>query len=471
MNTPVFNRPISARTLSSKLRVRLAAEDGLSIVEVAVSGLLVGLIALSLIGLDAAGHTAQDQRGRAQAFAVAQADQERIKGLSADQIANLDQTRTVTLDGDVYTVTSTGQFLNSAANTASCATGAAAADYAKITSTVDWPANQRADVVIQSTVTPRAGGALMAQTVDQNANPLSGVRVNVAGSDQSTDAVRRFGNTDAGGCVIFGTLLPGDYTVSPVLAGYVDAGGDPTPDTTVTTTAGNTTAAPFTLGQAGRVTAQFETTMGGTTLVDQFAPSVSWFNSGMPSGINRFYQPSTADDVITTPQELFPFYVSTPGNYAANYNVWAGKCIAAQPPAGAFRRTATVAPGATWTMNGTSGSSSGPRVAMPGMDVRVTYAGTPVKPAHIKLTDSCGQVWQPPISSAGTVPTTGWLARPGQPYGTYTICADYRFNPAGSSTDPSNFKKFTLTSRPNTDFANANSTAIAITALSTTGFC
>ena len=120
MNTPVFNRPISARALGSKLRVRLAAEDGLSIVEVAVSGLLVGLIALSLIGLDAAGHTAQDQRGRAQAFAVAQADQERIKGLSADQIANLNQTRTVTLDGDAYTVTSTGQFLNSAANTASC---------------------------------------------------------------------------------------------------------------------------------------------------------------------------------------------------------------------------------------------------------------------------------------------------------------------------------------------------------------
>ena len=140
-NMPVFNRPISARTLSSKLRARLAAEDGLTIVEVAVTGLMVGLIALSLIGLDAAGKTAADQRRRAQAFAVAQADQERIKGLSADQIANLNQTRTVTLDGVVYTVTSTGQFLSSAADSASCSTGAAAADYAKIISTVDWPSN------------------------------------------------------------------------------------------------------------------------------------------------------------------------------------------------------------------------------------------------------------------------------------------------------------------------------------------
>ena len=43
-------------------------------------------------------------------------------------------------------------------------------------------------------------------------------------------------------------------------------------------------------------------------------------------------------------------------------------------------------------MNGTSGHL---RVAMPAMDVSVTYAGSPVKPEHIELTDSCGQNWQP----------------------------------------------------------------------------
>ena len=157
MMTPAFKRPFK------RFRERVAADEGLTLIEVAVSGLMVSLIALSLVGLDAAGKTTADQRRRAQAFEVAQADQERIKGLSADQIAHLNQTRTVTLDNVAYTVTSTGQFLNSAADSASCAAGAAAADYAKVISTVDWASNRRADIVVQSTVTPRAGGALVAR--------------------------------------------------------------------------------------------------------------------------------------------------------------------------------------------------------------------------------------------------------------------------------------------------------------------
>ena len=227
---PASNRLNSDEAHTARgLRARLAAQDGLSLIEVAVSGLMVGLIALSLIGLDAAGKTTADQRRRAQAFGIAQADQERIKGLSADQIATLNQTRTVTLDGVAYTVTSTGQFLSASANSASCSSSAAAADYAKVISTVDWASNRRADIVVQSTITPRAGGALLAQTLDQNGNALPGVRINVAGADSSTDAVRRFGVTDSGGCTIFGTLLEGDYTVSPVLAGYVDRDGNADP--------------------------------------------------------------------------------------------------------------------------------------------------------------------------------------------------------------------------------------------------
>ncbi len=106
----------SARTARRRrARSRLAAEDGMTIVEVIVTALMVGLISLTLVGLDAAGKATADQRRRAQAFGVAQADQERIKGLSGDQLANLNQTRTVTLDGIAYSVTSAGQFLSQSA--------------------------------------------------------------------------------------------------------------------------------------------------------------------------------------------------------------------------------------------------------------------------------------------------------------------------------------------------------------------
>ena len=194
----------------------------LTIVEVAVAGLMVGLISLSLIGLDAAGKTA-DQRRRAQAFQVAQADQERIKGLSADPDRKPrpdpdDHPRQRHLHREVDRPVPEQLRPDSA----SCSTSAAAADYAKVISTVNWTANARSPVVVQSVVTPRAGGSLLVQTVDQNAAAISGARVNVSGADQSTDAVRRFGTTDAGGCTIFGALLVGDYAVAPVLAGYVD---------------------------------------------------------------------------------------------------------------------------------------------------------------------------------------------------------------------------------------------------------
>src|SRR4051794_18076609 len=120
---------------------RVAAEDGMTIVEVVVTSLMVGLIALTLIGLDAAGKTTADQRRRSQAFSVAQADQERIKGLSGDQISTLNQDRTVTLDGVAYSVHSSGQFLSQSAGSASCSSSGAAADSAKVTSTVDWTSN------------------------------------------------------------------------------------------------------------------------------------------------------------------------------------------------------------------------------------------------------------------------------------------------------------------------------------------
>lgn len=428
----------------------------MTIVEVAVTGLMVGLISLSLVGLDAAGKTAADQRRRAQAFQVAQADQERIKGLSADQIATLNQTRNVTLDAVNYTVTSTGQFLSSSADSASCSSTAAAADYAKVITTVNWTSNKRAPVTVQSVVTPRAGGSLLVQAVDQNTNPISGARVNVAGGQQTNSAVRRFGTTDAGGCTIFGALLEGDYTLNPVLSGYVDYDGSAAPSATVTTTAGNTTTYKFTLGNAGAISANFKTTIAGTTYTGQEAPSMSWENTSMV-GPDFLVPGSIPSASITTSQALFPFNATTP---SGPYVVWAGRCAAAK---GTAPTSVSVNPGATTNATGSGGS-----IAMPGMYVNVTYNGANVKPAHIRLTDSCTQSWQADIAGPSTVPATGWLDKPGQPYGTYSICADYKF---GTGTTSSNFRKVTITNRPNTSYTAANSSTVPILLTSPTGFC
>ena len=441
----------------------------MTIVEVVVTSLMVGLIALTLIGLDAAGKTTADQRRRSQAFSVAQADQERIKGLSGDQISTLNQDRTVTLDGVAYSVHSTGQFLSQSAGSASCSSSGAAADSAKVTSTVNWTTNLRAPITVTSVISPRAGGSLLAKVLDQNAAVLPGVKITAAGSDPTNSAIRRFGTTDADGCTIFSVLPVGDYTVTPALAGYVDKDGNAAPTTTVTTTAGNTTSAPFTLGQAGRVTAAFSTTIAGDHLpepegaVALLVQRRRWRPRASPSRprrrprsrrrsrCSRSWSRRRGTTPTTTP--------SGPG--------------AAWPPSRPSSRTSATSRSGRARARARPGPTA---VAMPGMVVSVTYAGNPVKPAHIKLTDSCGQTWSPAISPAAAPPADAehGLAGPAGPAVWHLL--DLRRLPVpepgvAAARRSSNFRKVTLTGRANTSFTAANSSTVAIATTSATGFC
>jgi Tfp pilus assembly protein PilV len=436
----------------------------MTIVEVVVAALLVGLIGLSLIGLEAVGRTTADQRVRGQAVAVAQQDQERLRGMTADQLAKLNQTRTVTVDGTVFTVTSTGSFLSSSSGGSSCSGSGAAADYAKVASSVTWANNRRTPVVEQSVVTPNAGGSLVVQTIDQTGAPLQGVGISTLGTDQNTDSTHRSASTDTTGCAVFGGLTVGDYSVTAGLTGFVDADGNSAPSTTVTTTAGNTAISRFTLGQAGAITApSFKTTMSGTTCAagcsSQLVPALSWTNVGMATP--GFYKPASPVASITTPKTLFPFTTGV-GSYTGNYSVWAGRCTSDQPASSANLGVASVAPNTTYTI------PSGTPIELPGMNVIVNYktltTTTRVKPTTIKLTDACGDTWNPPISSSAATANTGSLQFPGQPYSAYsttpptspgyTICADYK--PASTS-----YKK-TLTNVSNTNYTAGTTSTLLI---------
>ncbi|MEO8091937.1 MAG: carboxypeptidase regulatory-like domain-containing protein [bacterium] len=401
------------------IRDRLRDESGLTLIEVVVSALLVGLISLSLVGLDAVGSTSADQQRRSQAVEVAQADQERMRAMSADQLQSLSQTRTVTLDGVAFTVTSTGQFLNSASDAGACtATGTANADYARVISRVDWASNRRPDVLATSIITPPRGGSLIAQVVDQNNAVIGGATVTATGTDESTDSIRRQAATDATGCVIFGGLLPGDYSAAAVYNGYVNADGNAAPTNNVTATAGNTSSTKFTIGNPGSATATFTTRINSADVSGQRAPSLAWVNTGMAT--NGFVNATTLPASVTTPKTLFPFITTGTGVYTDNYTFWAGRCTAAKPPLVANQVTATVAPGTT---------NAAPVVKVPALDIEVLYRApsstTRVNPDAISLTDSCGQTWFPAIRSDATS-TSGSLSYPGQPYGaSYSICADY----------------------------------------------
>ena len=414
-------------------------ESGLTLIEVIVSSLMVVLIGGSFVALGAVQTTTGDQQRRSQAADLAQQDQERMRGMSADQLSNLSESRDVVADGITFEVTSTGKFINRSSGGDTCsAASSGAADYIRTTTSVTWDSNERSAVVVNGLATPPAGGSVVTRTIDQNGAAVAGSKILASGSSSATLGTRRSGTTDSTGCTIFPAMPVGDYDLSASLSGYVNPDGAASSTATVTATTTGTATKVFPIGRAGGVTATFSTVIGGATLTGQQAPSIGWSNSGMATP--RYITPAALSSSISTGTSLYPFISGSSNVYTNNYGVWAGSCATAQPPS-ASRTLTTVAPGATAT----------PRISMPGMDIEVrwrssgTGSGTRVVPSAVKVTDSCNQTWSPALSSAGATATTGVLTYPGQPYGTYTVCASYV---SGGVT----YKK-TLTGVANTSFA------------------
>jgi Tfp pilus assembly protein PilV len=457
---------------------RASQQRGFGLVEVLISALMVAVIAVAVAtALVAAADQAGSQRARSQASSLAQLDQERMRGLSAQQLTDLappnQQTRTVTLSGIPYTITSSAQFLNSTGGSACGSTGAGAAAYYEVTTTVTWPnapggAPVTTPVVMQSQISPSTGGTLLVETEDQTGAPLPGVAVTATGAGSAA------GTTDTQGCAIFAGLPTGDYTLALTDPGYVndnDVAANPLNISSTVTSTGTATPSggnPIRLGLAGTFNANFwgasaagqtPTTSGAYT--GQQADAVSWYGTGssdsMSSYLCQLYAGSTCPASSSTAQtpgttipstgtlKLYPFaYLGPPVSYTNNYHVWAGPCRQEEPPAGidAF----SVSPG----------SSQSFAVQEPAASLAVDYNGTQILPADlmIKFTSSsgttCSDKWSTPVNPSAATAGANALADPGQPFastatsgstesastqtGTLSVCADYSVSSHSGST-------------------------------------
>jgi Tfp pilus assembly protein PilX len=459
-------------TSRGQFAVPLRAETGSTLIEVLVSAILVALIAAAVAqALISNSRLSGEQHVRSVSDELAQQDQERLKGMSAQQLTGLNQTRTVTLDGTTYTVNSAANFLNSAGGTSCGSSGSGAAAYYRIVSTVtNWAAgaNGRPAVVEESVITPPAGGVLLTQVVDQTGTALSGVSVSASGADVAS------GTTDANGCVTFAGLTAGSYTVSVTSPGYVDTTGDTSPisrSATVTSTGTSTPSGnPIKIGQAASFTANFTTGLSGA---GGEGDAAGWYGAGSSDTMSSalFSTALSSPATSVSGSGLFPFAFTGP-SYNGNYQIWGGRCVQQRPPTG------------TDMFNITPGSNQTISVQEPPLGVTsVKYAGVTVKPAHIRLWfvsssgTSCFYGYSPTIVSGSTMPATGWLANPGQPFatngtpasasgqtGNYWVCADY--NPG------SGYKNTFVTGVTNTSFTSLNVVpSILITSSSSSGQC
>jgi type II secretory pathway pseudopilin PulG len=407
-----------------------SSQSGDTLIEVLVTAIIVALIAAATAtALISGAHASGDQRLRAAADALAAQDQQRMRGLSDEQLAGLGgsgQSYPATADGVKFTVTSSTAAVSSGGKS-SCV-GRGASDF-QITSTVSWTEGFNTasnSVSADSLIARPTTGDLIAQVTDQADQPVPGVSVSTLSgpSDQS-------GVTDDTGCLLFAGLTPGAYTIAFSKAGYVDPQGNSSPTLSVPVSAtGTPTQNVVSLAPAGAITAALTGAgTSGATTMNGDADALSWSSVGeaTPSA-----SASTATARSFTTPGLYPFDTAASGatpSYTDNYTLWAGGCPQQEPPSPVI---ATVSPGA-----GTYVTIAEPALII----TRIApLGGLAVTPTSLTLSfgslsgTSCQDTWTPPVatpSAPGVPPVTGWLQDPGQPYadgttGALTVCASYR---------------------------------------------
>lgn len=447
-------RPIRHRKTPRESRIgsRLpdfGSESGFTLIEMLITALIVAMIAAAVaVGLISTARISADQRRHSEAAALAQQDQERMKGMSSKQLYGLNQNWTVTVDGTAYNGNSTATFLSSTGASTCSPAGLGSASYFSVGSTVTWASDTRLPVKEDSIITPPAGGALLVQVKDQNETPVSGVNVAATGPDYEN------ASTDQTGCAIFGGLPTGNYTAALSTAGnaYVDVDGNPNPTSTAQVSSAGTSAPdvgnPWHMGLAATVTANFSAVVNNTVASPQYVMqsgqqvnSLSWYGAGSSLSMSKsqFNAAASPPDASIATDQLFPFSLTGP-NYTGTYQLWAGDCQQMRPPKG-FDDGFTVMPGSAQTVT----------VQEPALDVFVSQ-GSPlvrIQPSDVKLsyssnsTPGCTDTWAPPIAPLdASTNVNGVLASPGQPFanmvktgpgasasgldGAITICADFK---------------------------------------------
>jgi Tfp pilus assembly protein PilV len=339
------------------------SESGFMLIEVMISAMLVGLIALATFnGLTATQKATADERSHAQATVIAQQDEERLRGMTSTQLSQLGTvTNTVaengvcveqvsgtwryyssstatafceksasssgTYTGTVFTVSSSAQFVAAGEEKLTCEVEKGSTDYIQTTSAVTWAAltlNTKRPAVSQSSqVAVPSSASLMATVKNRNNEPVSGVTVKVFDpSTATTPTVEE--TTPESGCVIFGALAEGNVKVVALKPPWIDHASHQEPEQTVSVSTASLAEAKFTLEDPGSITAEFLSNGAHVNSFTFFA-----YQTETPSGFVGGSASTTSSSATIT--ELFPFV--TPGKPPTpnKYAVYAGDCSKNDP--------------------------------------------------------------------------------------------------------------------------------------------
>jgi hypothetical protein len=397
-------------------RPSLRSQRGGVLIEVMFAAASLAAVSTAVFaGVDGSIKTATKNRVRSIAATLAEQDQERMRSFRASQLSNYRETRTVTVRGVPYTVTSRTDWVRDSSGTVSCTNDSSGASYLKLVSTVS-PVGGRTGPTVSSTslLAPASGtfgpgqGTLAVQLVDRNGAPRPGLTVNLTGpSTNLTDA------TNAAGCAVFAYVASGTQTVTVSAPGLVDRSGNANISQSASVVDGATTLQTIELEQPGRLDVSFDTKVGAAAPVPAYARAATVANAGMPAPGRK--------TVSVTPAPTAPNTISFPTLYpfTGGYGTFAGECAANDPTTydpnyyTSNPGLAAITPGGTFAVT----------VRVPAINVVVrNSAGQILQNARVFVTPSdsgCGAVY--PMQLTGT---DGAMPNPGFPFGRYSICVD-----------------------------------------------
>lgn len=397
-------------------------QAGFALVEIVVSALLLVIVSVGVFtAFDSGTRATAQERHRARANEIADADLARMRSMRIANLSSLNQTRTLTYDAIVYTIVSRADFVTENATTSTCSAGVGSRDYLKISTSVTWLGiGSRPPVTAASIVSPPSGsvvpnsGSLLVSVDDSRSNPMSGVTLTGGGAGSFS------GTTGANGCVLWRNLPAGNYTMnaSGAASGKVDPDGNPPAPQTVSVVAQSTNTVTLQYDSPGRIqNINFRTRDYADTLVTSTADAVVVDQTGMQSAKVFGTGGGTRASSFTTTMTLFP-YIST-------YTLYAGSCGSNNPGTGGALASSTVPVG------GTGNLAAPGYIQLPALHVTLwsgTDAGTPgtrVSGGDVTVfDDNCNvqRTLTTNTNSQGQVPVGGDI---GLPYSTdYHICGN-----------------------------------------------
>jgi hypothetical protein len=390
-----------------------------------VGAVVLSIAAVGLLnGLDGAQGTAAKNKARSVAAALAEQDQERLRAMEVKTLvatlAGKSSTRTVTVRGVDYTVTSSAAWAVDNGGPISCASNSKTASNLRIVSAVT--SNATKGVVDEAgLVTPPAGtyapgeGRAVVKVLDRDSVPIAGATVNLTGTASAS------GSTNSLGCAVFPFLPAGSYTAAVSGLGLVDWQGNAPATKATSVTAGASTTTSFEVDDSADIRANFDTIVNGTTVTANVKSQwLTVLNSKLTVGSEVVEaSPTGTPNTLVTASPLFPFL--------DGYGVYAGKCTANNPASAptsnpALLQTYPTSPGAIVTT---------PRVRVPAINVRVVQVDGTSTLANativVKSNDAgCTTTYPNQLSNSTTATaplTPAGMPQPGFPYGTYKLCA------------------------------------------------